>query len=105
ALKFLQPPAGYRWACDQRARRQGVIDQLLRDAVLHIQTDGQDRQRSDPQRKEEAPMQSKQKSEREVSFAKGGSTRMMMPQAAGPQKPGVTAHAVKDGAPGKRTAT
>jgi hypothetical protein len=47
-LKFLQPAAGYRWACDQRARRQGVIDQLLRDAVLHIQTTStaeQDRQR------------------------------------------------------------
>jgi len=50
-------------------------------------------------------MQSKQKSERDVSFAKGGSTRMMKPQAAGPQRPGVTAHAVKDGAPGKRAAT
>jgi hypothetical protein len=52
ALKFLQPRAGYQWGRDQHARRQSVIDQLLRDAVLHIQTDGQDRQRSDPQRKE-----------------------------------------------------
>ena len=54
ALKFLQqqPPTGYQWARDQCARRQSVIDQLLRDAMLHIQIDGQDRQRSDPQRKE-----------------------------------------------------
>jgi hypothetical protein len=51
-------------------------------------------------------MQPKQKSsERDVSFAKGGPNKMMKPQAAGPQKPGVTAHAVKDGAPGKRAAT
>ena len=52
ALEFLQPSAGYRWARDQHVKRQNIIDQLLRDAVLDIQTDGQDRQRSDPQRKE-----------------------------------------------------
>ena len=49
-------------------------------------------------------MQSKQKSERDVSFARGGSTRMMKPQAAGPQKPGTTAHAVKGAAPGAKAA-
>jgi hypothetical protein len=49
-------------------------------------------------------MQSKQKSERDVSFARGGSTRMMKPQAAGPQKPGTTAHAVKGAAPDAKAA-
>ena len=48
ALEFLQPSAGYRWARDQHVKRQNIIDQLLRDAVLHIQTTPtaeQDRQR------------------------------------------------------------
>jgi len=50
-------------------------------------------------------MQSKQKSsERDVSFAKGGPNKMMKPQAAGPQKPGTTAHAVKGAAPGAKAA-
>jgi hypothetical protein len=39
-----------------------------------------------------------------VTFAKGGDDRMVKPQAANPQKPGGTAHAVKGGAPGKRAA-
>ena len=57
ALKFLQPRAGYQWGRDQHARRQSVIDRLLHDAVLRIQSEAmpdaeQDRQRSDPQGKE-----------------------------------------------------
>ena len=39
-----------------------------------------------------------------AAFAKGGSTKMMKPQAAGAQKPGGTAHAVKGGAPGAKAA-
>jgi hypothetical protein len=34
-----------------------------------------------------------------TTFAQGGTTRMLGPQAAGPQRPGVTAHAVRGGAP------
>jgi len=39
-----------------------------------------------------------------AAFAKGGSTRMVKPQAANPQKPGGTAHAVKGSAPGAKSA-
>ena len=39
-----------------------------------------------------------------AAFAKGGSTKMAKPQSAGPQKPGSTAHAVKGGAPGAKSA-
>jgi hypothetical protein len=38
-------------------------------------------------------------------FAKGGTTRMLGPQAANPQRPGVTAHAVRGGAPGPAKAS
>jgi hypothetical protein len=49
---------------------------------------------------------SKQKSERNTRYAEGGSRGRMFPeQAANPQKPGVTAHAVKGAAPGKRAAS
>lgn len=40
----------------------------------------------------------KQQSERDKTFAKGGQTRMLPKQSAGPQKPGGTAHAVNPGA-------
>ena len=40
----------------------------------------------------------------ERQYAKGGDDRMFSKQAAGPQKPGVTAHAVKGGAPGAKAA-
>jgi hypothetical protein len=39
-----------------------------------------------------------------AAFAKGGNTRMAKPHAANPQKPGGTAHAVKGGAPGAKSA-
>jgi hypothetical protein len=32
-LRFLQRPTGYRFGCDLFARRQRLVDQLLRDAV------------------------------------------------------------------------
>lgn len=43
---------------------------------------------------------SKEKSEHNADFAKGGNTPMFSEQAAGPQKPGTTAHDIKGGAPG-----
>lgn len=42
----------------------------------------------------------KEKSEHNQEFAKGGDTHMFGAQAAGPQKPGTTAHDAKGGAPG-----
>lgn len=42
----------------------------------------------------------KEKSTRSADFAKGGNTPMFGEQAAGPQKPGTTAHDIKGGAPG-----
>ena len=39
-----------------------------------------------------------------ATYASGGSTKMAKAQAANPQKPGGTAHAVKGAAPGKRAA-
>jgi hypothetical protein len=39
-----------------------------------------------------------------AAYARGGQTKMAKPQAAGPQKPGGTAHAVKGGAPGAKAA-
>ncbi len=47
----------------------------------------------------------KQSSEHRAAFATGGKTRMLSPQAAGPQKPGVTAHAVKGAVPGPQRAS
>ena len=47
----------------------------------------------------------KASSQRDKPFAKGGATRMHRPQAANPQKPGRTAHAVEGAAPGKRAAS
>lgn len=44
-----------------------------------------------------AAPKSKQQSERDKTFAKGGQTRMLPKQSAGPQKPGGTAHAVNPG--------
>ena len=41
--------------------------------------------------------------ERDATFAKGGSTRMAKPQAAGPAKPGVTGK-TQTAAPGKKRA-
>jgi hypothetical protein len=38
-------------------------------------------------------------------FAQGGTTRMLGPQTAGTQRPGVTAHAVRGGAPGSAKAS
>ena len=43
---------------------------------------------------------SKKSVQRSAAFAEGGPNKMMKPQAAGPQKPGTTAHAVKGAAPG-----
>jgi hypothetical protein len=43
--------------------------------------------------------------QRDVDFAEGGNTKMAKPQAANPQKPGGTAHAVKGRAPGPRRAS
>jgi len=48
---------------------------------------------------------SKKETMRPPRFAEGGSRSMFPKQAANPQKPGVTAHAVKRGAPGKRAAS
>ena len=42
--------------------------------------------------------------ERGRAFAVGGVTKMHKPQAANPQKPGGTAHAVKSTAPGAKSA-
>jgi hypothetical protein len=42
--------------------------------------------------------------QRPRAYAEGGSTRMAKPQAAGPQKPGGTAHNVKGSAPGAKSA-
>lgn len=42
----------------------------------------------------------KEFSEKNKEFAKGGNTHMFGEQAAGPEKPGTTAHDVKGGAPG-----
>ena len=47
---------------------------------------------------------SKVESAKNVEFAKGGDTPMFGPQAAGPEKPGVTAHDVTGGAPGPQYA-
>ena len=41
---------------------------------------------------------------RDASYASGGSTRMLPKQAANPQRPGVTSHAVKGSAPGAKRA-
>jgi hypothetical protein len=49
-------------------------------------------------------MKPKQESERGTTFARGGKARMLPEQAASPQKPGRTGHAVKGSAPGKRAA-
>lgn len=46
----------------------------------------------------------KEKSEHNQKFAVGGNTPMFGPQAAGPEKPGTTAHDVKGGAPGAKFA-
>lgn len=43
---------------------------------------------------------SKEKSEHNVEFARGGNQHMFGPQAAGPQQPATTAHDVSGGAPG-----
>jgi hypothetical protein len=48
--------------------------------------------------------QSKHDRQRDTTLARGGRTKMFGPQAANPQKPGGTAHAVKGGAPGARAA-
>jgi hypothetical protein len=40
-----------------------------------------------------------------AAFGEGGSGHMLGKQAANPQKPGGTAHAVKGGAPGSKHAT
>jgi|SoimicMinimDraft_4_1059732.scaffolds.fasta_scaffold187673_1 hypothetical protein len=50
-----------------------------------------------------AAPKSKQQSERDKTFAKGGQTRMLPKQSAGPQKPAATGHAVKGGAPGAKS--
>lgn len=42
----------------------------------------------------------KETSHGSADFAKGGNTHMFGKQAAGPEKPGTTAHDVKGGAPG-----
>ena len=42
---------------------------------------------------------------RDASFAEGGSEHMLPKQAANPQKPGGTAHAVKGSAPGAKAAS
>ena len=50
-------------------------------------------------------MSSRAKNKRQsMRFAEGGSTRMLLKQAANPQKPGGTAHDVKGGAPGAKRA-
>jgi hypothetical protein len=49
----------------------------------------------------------KQETERSAVYARGGKgppNKMAGPQAANPQKPGATAHAVKGGAPGPQRA-
>jgi hypothetical protein len=51
---------------------------------------------------EAPPKKSMQKS---ATLAEGGSTRMHPPQAANPQRPGRTAHAVKGAAPGSQGAS
>ena len=47
---------------------------------------------------------SKKETMRPARFAEGGPRSMFPEQAANPQKPGITAHAVKGGAPGKHAA-
>jgi hypothetical protein len=42
--------------------------------------------------------------ERGATYARGGNDRMFPEQAANPQKPAVTGHAVKGGAPGAKAA-
>jgi hypothetical protein len=49
-------------------------------------------------------MKSKQLSEHGKAFAKGGSTHMLPKQAANPQAAGRSAHVVKGGAPGAKSA-
>lgn len=46
----------------------------------------------------------KEFTEKNVKFLGGGKTKMFGEQAAGPQKPGETAHDVKGGAPGAKFA-
>ena len=46
----------------------------------------------------------KQTAQRGTTFAKGGAGKMFSKQTAGPQRPGVTAHAVKRGAAGAKSA-
>jgi hypothetical protein len=47
------PPTGYRSACNQWARRQGLIDQLLKDAIQFEAMPDAKQPRGDPQSGEE----------------------------------------------------
>lgn len=47
----------------------------------------------------------KEFSNKRADFAKGGNTPMFGAQAAGPERPGTTAHDVKGGAPGAKFAS
>jgi hypothetical protein len=49
-------------------------------------------------------MKTKRSSERNTTYARGGADHMVRPQSAGPQNPGGTAHNVKGGAPGAKSA-
>ena len=47
----------------------------------------------------------KKSTQRGVALARGGATKMFKEQAANPQKPGRTAHAVRGAAPGAKRAS